>query len=113
VACSGPAACIAVGTYAGTNGQGHTLAVAWNGTRWRILTTPGPGNSELTGIACSRPARCIAVGDTLTTGGRQTLAEAWNAGNPWRGRRTLRSVGPVAVLLLLEDRRDDCPHRAC
>jgi hypothetical protein len=35
------------------------------------------------------------------------------AGNPWRGRRTLTSVGPVAVLLLLEDRRDDCPHRPC
>jgi hypothetical protein len=35
------------------------------------------------------------------------------AGNQWRGRRTLTIVGPVAVLLLLEDRRDDCPHRAC
>ncbi len=35
------------------------------------------------------------------------------AGSPWRGRRTLTSVGPVAVLLLLGDRRDDCPHRAC
>jgi hypothetical protein len=35
------------------------------------------------------------------------------AGNSGHGRRTLRGVGPVAVLLLLEDRRDDCPHRAC
>jgi hypothetical protein len=42
---------------------------------------------------------------------------SWNllpaAGNPWRGRPTLRSVSPVAVMLLLEDRCDHCPHRAC
>ncbi len=82
VACTSPAACIAVGGYSGT-GPGHTLAVAWNGQRWRVLTTPSPGNSELNAIACPRPTHCIAVGESFTGLNRRTLAEVWN-GTSWR-----------------------------
>lgn len=90
VACTGPAAFIAVGTYAGTNGQGSSsggpLAEAWNGTTWRILPTANPGtaNANLLSVSCPRADRCTAAGDYFgTTGIARPLTEEWN-GDRWR-----------------------------
>jgi len=79
--CSSAKACLAVGYYSNSVGL-KTLAEAWNGTAWRILTTPNPAgatDSELAGVSCSSAKACIAVGNN----GYKTLAEAWN-GTKWR-----------------------------
>jgi hypothetical protein len=94
VSCTSAARCIAVGDH-GT----RTLAEAWNGTRWRILTTPALASSSLAAVSRTGAARCIAVGDR----GTRTLAEAWN-GARWRllntrspARSSLTSVSCTAA----------------
>jgi len=83
VACTGPASCVAVGSYATVAGPAHTLALFWNGSSWRVLSTPSPASSELRAIACGRAGHCVAVGDTLQAGAIGTLAETWD-GTRWR-----------------------------
>jgi hypothetical protein len=85
VSCARPSSCVAVGGYLATSGHRpfHTLAEAWNGTRWRLLTTPDPGpSSELLAVSCATPDRCMAIGRYGFVSGR-TMAEAWN-GTRWR-----------------------------
>jgi hypothetical protein len=66
VSCTSPTACIAVGTLTYNRGRfGHTLAEAWNGSRWNVQSTPDPAGAQgsyLSGISCSSPAACTAVG---------------------------------------------------
>lgn len=63
-----------------------TLAEVWDGTRWRIVPTPGPSRvSTLSGVSCPSPVACVAVGSTA--GGARTLAERWN-GVRWAVQRT-------------------------
>ena len=43
IACTSPANCMAVGTFAGDNNVPlRTLAEAWNGTQWRVVKSPNP-----------------------------------------------------------------------
>jgi hypothetical protein len=43
IACTSPANCTAVGTFAGDNNAPlRTLAEAWNGTLWRVVKSPNP-----------------------------------------------------------------------
>ncbi len=83
VSCPHASWCMAVGSSAASaSAASRTLAEAWNGTGWRILTTANPAgtaSSSLTSVSCTSTARCIAVGDH----GTRTLAEAWN-GTSWR-----------------------------
>jgi hypothetical protein len=78
---------MAVGSSAASaSGPSRTLAEAWNGTSWRILTTINPSGtaaSSLASVSCTSAARCIAVGDD----GTRALAEAWN-GTGWRILKT-------------------------
>ena len=94
MACTRPTICIAVGGYPGRDGLGHTLAVTWNGTRWRVLKTPSPGTrlSDLASVSCASPVSCIAVGSYLNIGQpfTTTLAEQWN-GTSWRALPPLRT----------------------
>jgi hypothetical protein len=63
VACTAPAACVAVGSYRSSAGERLTLAERWDGTRWRRLTTAEPGReSRLLGVACVAADACVAVG---------------------------------------------------
>jgi hypothetical protein len=87
VSCSGPRACMAGGSFGTSAGQGAPLAERWNGTSWRILTTPVPAGSAGTGlssVSCGSATACLAVGSYLTVRGRSVLlAERWN-GTRWR-----------------------------
>jgi hypothetical protein len=76
-------ACIAVGSYSDVSGFGFTLAVSWDGARWRLLHPASPGLFDgLSGIACPSTRRCVAVGATLASSFK-TLAETWD-GTRWR-----------------------------
>jgi hypothetical protein len=88
VACSGPAACSAVGfSYAHSAGHTVPLAERWNGSTWAIQpipTLPTAGRTFLTGISCPAASLCIAVGFAVTTNAPylRALAETWN-GTRW------------------------------
>jgi hypothetical protein len=96
LACTGPSACLAVGS----SDQG-TLAERWNGTRWRIQPMPTSPGGQLTGLACAAPAACTAVGFTFTGSGGKILAERWD-GTTWRIQPTpllpaAHDISPPAV----------------
>lgn len=78
VSCPSLSSCMAVGNYydAG-NGITYDLAIAWNGTTWRLTPTARPGGG-LAGVSCPAPGSCVAVGQA----GTRTLAERWN-GATW------------------------------
>ncbi len=86
VKCLSTTDCRAVGSYVDSAGVRKTLAMAWNGTSWSVVTTPDPAgatSSELTAISCTSTAFCRAVGSYLDFAGiRKTLAMGWN-GASW------------------------------
>jgi hypothetical protein len=61
VACTSGRSCTAAG-YSDTNGGRHTLAEAWNGTKWSVQATPDRG--PLASISCRPGGECFAVGET-------------------------------------------------
>ena len=86
VACSGPAACVAVGDVAAGPWTTRTLAEAWTAGHWRVLPTPSPAatSSYLFGVTCRQSGGCVAVGAAIGgSGGWRALAMAWN-GASWR-----------------------------
>lgn len=63
VSCASATACTASGAYA-PGGHSAYFLEAWNGRRWRLVTTPLPAGfaaGALNGTSCV-PARCTAVG---------------------------------------------------
>ena len=76
VSCPAGSACEAVGS-SNTGPSFATLAEVWNGSTWKIQTTPNLGGSsvsELDAVSCTAANACTATG----TG----LAERWN-GSHW------------------------------
>ncbi|MGD0395211.1 MAG: hypothetical protein ABSC41_21525, partial [Acidimicrobiales bacterium] len=103
VSCSSAAACTAVGTYDNRSGAEVTLAERWNGTSWRVQTTPNPSraamdlppDTELDGVSCSLATACTAVGTFFNRSRTQvTLAERWN-GTSWAVQTTPNPSGAV------------------
>jgi hypothetical protein len=62
------------------------LAENWDGTKWRVRSTPAPAGADATdlfGVACPTATACTAVGGYLTvTGTGGPIAEAWD-GTKW------------------------------
>jgi hypothetical protein len=56
-------------------------------------------DAEQAGVAVDALDGDAAVGDAADGFRRSLFADLPTAGNPWRGRRTLMSVGRFAVLL--------------
>jgi hypothetical protein len=94
VSCSLATACTAVGRHDKPNGGDGTLLLAerWNGTEWKIQSTPEPSEveyrAELFGVSCSSATACTAVGqyEYYAGGGNyewRVLAESWN-GTEWK-----------------------------
>jgi hypothetical protein len=84
VSCPGAKACVAVGYYNKRLPSGRRpLAIAWNGTSWRSLRTPG-SNGELASVSCLNASQCLAVGADTNGLGLPTrpLAQQWN-GHAW------------------------------
>ena len=103
VSCTGAGACMAVGYfgYSGGFGTSLTLAETWNGTSWRHVGTPTPGNSgDLGGVSCASATACTATGEHDTpnraTMVRATLAEQWN-GSRWQARPSPNPRGAGAA----------------
>lgn len=67
VSCASSTSCTAVGA-SGVAGETAPLAEHWNGTEWKIQTTPRPeGGVSLGGVSCSANVSCAAVGSTGKT----------------------------------------------
>jgi hypothetical protein len=87
VSCSSSTACTAVGYYRNSEGF-KTLAERWNGTEWKVQSTPNPtgtsGVVALDGVSCSSATSCVAVGFNSTGSLKDsTLIESWN-GTEWK-----------------------------
>jgi hypothetical protein len=89
VSCSSASACTAVGGYLDTAGISVTLAERWNGTTWRLQSTPNPAEDtvpavspELLGVSCPTAAFCEAVGSYQLGGTTVSMADVWN-GRSW------------------------------
>jgi hypothetical protein len=79
VACAAPSACMAVGSSITATGASQAVTEQWNGTRWRVQSTPKLSRGAgLNGVSCTSASACTAVGRS----GAGTLAERWN-GTRW------------------------------
>jgi hypothetical protein len=100
VSCPTASYCVAVGVYDSPGSFGRsTLAVIWNGSRWRMTAMPVPsGFIVLSGISCTSPTFCTAVGwdDGPSVG--VTLVETWN-GSTWAVRPTPNPAGSTGSAL--------------
>jgi hypothetical protein len=103
VKCTSGSLCTAVGSAAYVQAGVYyqkTLAERWNGTSWKVQSTPNPAESgflphdSLTAISCTSTSACTAVGDRDFS----TLAEHWN-GTSWKVQPTPDVVGELNSLL--------------
>ncbi len=84
LACSGVAACTAVGaSYVGT--FAYPLAERWDGSNWteQSVASTGSAVSSFFGVSCPSATFCMAVGDSPATQPGTigaTLAEQWSGG---------------------------------
>jgi hypothetical protein len=82
VSCAAPNACMAVGTFAASQGQAG-LTEQWNGERWSLQAPASTGaQEELTGVSCPSSEECTAVGAYLPNGRWVALVQTWN-GAAW------------------------------
>ena len=92
VACTSPAACLAVGGHATPVKNLVTLAEQWNGTGWKVQPSPNPRGAAVAGfggISCPGTLACMAVGSSTDPTGESSfnLAESWN-GTSWSQVKT-------------------------
>jgi hypothetical protein len=88
VACTSPAACVAVGASTDNGFDVEVtspLAERWDGTKWwrmSLVVPPGPplAYSALVGVSCVSSTACAAVGTTADA--TSNLIELWN-GRDW------------------------------
>jgi len=102
VSCTSATACVAVG-YTARGVLGRTvafvpLAEIWNGSEWRIASTPDPAHytgSQLRGVSCTSATACVAVGFSVL--GTERLARRMTAfAERWNGVKwTLQPVAEV------------------
>jgi hypothetical protein len=93
VSCTAPTACTAAGSFIGpsgaTRGSGSAtmlpLAERWNGSRWRLISTPVPSAAVATGFtSVSCIAReCTAVGASETVAARLVTLVEHSASGAW------------------------------
>jgi hypothetical protein len=85
IACTSSSFCVMVGSYGEIETEG-TLALHWNGSEWKVVTTPNPGSffpQILEGVSCTAATACTAVGWKQASGSaRETLVIRWN-GTSW------------------------------
>jgi hypothetical protein len=93
VACSGTAACTAIGQSANKSQAQSLLAERWNGSSWKVQPMPAPAGANLEGVACPTVHACRAVGSD----NQGLLTEFWN-GSSWAVQ-----PAPVPVGTTLQD----------
>ena len=95
VSCTSPASCTAVGWFGKQqfdNRQLSTLVERWDGSSWKIQSSPnapddGPNSfgSSLQSVSCTTASSCMAAGESGVqpySSGTDSLAESWN-GTTW------------------------------
>ncbi len=85
VSCPSATSCTATGFYRDGSGNQFPLAEAWNGSTWKIQTTPHPSGTTTTQfntVSCASAGACVAVGYDLTPS-FTPFAEVWN-GTSWK-----------------------------
>lgn len=102
VSCSSATACIAVGSsFSRASDSDVTLAERWNGTTWKLQSTPNPAGavaSSLASVSCSSAGACTAVGSFEGSSDLFSLAEAWN-GTAWALETTPNSATTTGSVL--------------
>jgi hypothetical protein len=86
VSCSSVSACVVVGSYVNASSEPKTLAETWNGSEWKVQTSPTPASfGSLRSVSCPAASECTAVG---ATGATQSFAMRWN-GSEWSLQTTI------------------------
>jgi hypothetical protein len=102
VSCASSTACTADGWYVNSSGSTVTLAESWNGTEWKVQTTPnetGATSSKLSGVACTSSTACEANGWYVNSEGHEwALAESWN-GTEWKVQTVPKPTEAVDSIL--------------
>jgi hypothetical protein len=81
VSCPAANFCMAVGSSNAGSSAVSPLSEIWNGTAWRVLSTPARlRGASLTAVSCPSRTRCLAVGDDPEG---VPVFDAWN-GTAWR-----------------------------
>jgi hypothetical protein len=68
------------------------LALRWNGTSWRPMTVPAPGNTALAGIDARTPSDVWVVGSSSGASGAQPFVAHFD-GTAWRSVATPPMTG--------------------
>ncbi|HLH64252.1 MAG TPA: hypothetical protein VKV27_00975 [Solirubrobacteraceae bacterium] len=87
ISCTSQSFCMAAGAYDVGSSDSETLAEAWNGTRWTLVSSPNASSvNGFYGVSCASASFCVAVGwDQVGSGTSTTdlpLIETWN-GSSW------------------------------
>jgi hypothetical protein len=102
VACLSSSACHAVGLTLTTYEAETTLAESWNGTEWKVESTPnlfGAHEGEMLAVSCTSSKACTAAGDYVKEEGViDTLVEVW-AGSEWTIQATPNQTGATTSIL--------------
>ena len=102
VSCISATDCVATGIYENSAAVRVTLAEAWNGTEWKVMSTPNPEGSKrnyLWRVSCPSATTCIGVGEyTNSASVIVTLAEIWN-GTEWKVMSTPNPEGAIGSTL--------------
>ncbi len=88
VSCTSGKECTTVGYYETSTKVKETLAERWNGTEWKIQTTPTKTKQQFTGVSCASATFCAAVG---------TLRESWN-GTEWKVTSEVGGLASVSCV---------------
>ena len=84
ISCTSSSNCVAVGDRLDGDSDQVTLAEIWNGSKWKMMSTPNPTGAsqpELESVSCASAGSCVAVGE-VGTDVPEPLAESWN-GTSW------------------------------
>jgi hypothetical protein len=96
VSCISSKECIADGYYTNSESVTVTLAEIWNGTEWKVQTTPNPAGAKDSypeKVSCVSSTACTTAGTYVTsTNGEDTLVEFWN-GTEWKIQTTPNVTG--------------------
>jgi hypothetical protein len=100
VSCFSTIACTAVGEYENAAGTLLPFAERWNGSEWKVQTTPAPAGATeayATGVSCTSATACTMVGTyKSSTGVYAPFAESWS-GSEWQLQSMPTPTGASAV----------------
>jgi hypothetical protein len=100
VSCMAPKICTAVGSFVDSSGVTVTLADVWNGTSWKMQSTPNPsaGDGLLSAVSCTVSA-CTAVGYSVNVFDVTVTLAEMRSGATWKINTTPNRSAAVSSTL--------------